>query len=275
LPPISYSIGGKQYVTVLTGSGATGGGILSSGIEKYRTDYHLPHRVLTFVLDGKDHLPPVDLPPLKAVDDPDFHPDLEREQKGAVAFGMTGCLVCHGWNAVGGGSAPDLRGSPYIVSRDAFRAVVVDGTLVTAGMPAFPELPDDQIDAIRQYLRKRSQQLNEQPAAAAGKNPSKGPSQNATFAGTWEVVVDSPVGKQPATGVFKVDGNKIAGRQSSSQGGVDLEGTVDGEHATWSGKAYIPFPVTLKFDVTLDDDDSFSGTLTSAFGTFPVTGTRH
>ena len=272
-PPISYSVGGRQYVTVITGSGASGGGILSSGNAEYRTDYRMPRRVLTFALDGKDQLPATEpLAPLTAPDDPDYRPNAALEEKGATAFGMSGCLVCHGWNAVGGGSAPDLRVSAYPANRDAFHAAV-KGQLVSGGMPAFPEMPDADIEAIRQYLRLRGHQLSEVPAkapsAAKGKSGAVG-----TFAGTWDVVIDSPAGRQPAKGVFTVQGNVVTGRQFSSQGSVDLKGTVEGNHGVWSGKATKPFPIKLEFDVVLDGD-TFTGTVkTGPFGTFPVTGTR-
>ena len=166
---------------------------------------------------------------------------------------------------------------PYPLDRAAFRSVLQDGTLISAGMPGFPELSTDQIEAIRQYLRARARQLIEEPAkAVAGPGVSKPGSggSNASFAGTWEVVVESPVGKQPAKGVYAVEGGKITGTQSSSQGSLDVQGTVDGSHAKWSGTAYVPFPITLEFDVMLDGD-AFSGTVKSGpFGTFPVTGTR-
>jgi quinohemoprotein ethanol dehydrogenase len=275
-PPISYSVGGKQYVTVITGSGASGGGILSTGIANYRTDYRLPRRVLTFALDGRDQLPASDVPPLKAPDDPGYVSNSELETRGATEFGMKGCLVCHGWNAVGGGSAPDLRGSIYPTNRDAFLAAVQGGALVSAGMPAFPELATDDIEAIRQYLRARARQLAEaerQPKAVA-KQTSDRPAGSGTFAGNWDIVVDSPIGKQAGKGAFKVEGSKITGTQSGSQGSVDVQGKVDGSHATFTGKAYAPFPITLEFVVTLDGD-MFSGTMkTGPFGTFPVTGKR-
>jgi quinohemoprotein ethanol dehydrogenase len=276
-PPISHSVAGKQYVTVITGSGASGGGVLSSGIADYRTDYRLPRRVLTFALDGKDRLPAADVPPLKAAADPGFVSNPELETRGATAFGMTGCLVCHGWNAVGGGAAPDLRGSVYPTDRDAFVAVVQGGALVSAGMPAFPELAADDIEAIRQYVRARAQQLTAaatQQAAARNVPKAERAAGGGTFAGTWEVVVDSPIGKQPGKATYKVEGNKITGKQASSQGSVEVAGKLDGSHATWSGKAYVPFPIQLEFDVTLDGD-TFAGSMKSGpFGTFPFTGKR-
>jgi len=192
---------------------------------------------------------------------------------------MRGCLVCHGWNAVGGGSAPDLRGSIYTTQREAFHAVVQGGALLSAGMPAFPELETEEIESIRQYLRARAHQLAEAakaPQVAVNRAQARGDSlkTGGTFAGNWDIVVDSPVGKQPGKGVFKVEAGKITGTQSGAQGSVDVQGKVNGSHATMSGKAYVPFPITLEFDVTLDGD-TFSGTMkTGPFGTFPVSATR-
>jgi len=274
-PPISYKVGGKQYVTVITGSGASGGGILSTGIAKYRTDYRLPRRVLTFALGGKDKIPASVVPELKAPADPTFVSNPELEQRGAVAFGMTGCLVCHGWNAIGGGSAPDLRGSVYPTHGEAFLAAVQGGALVSAGMPAFPELAVEEIEAIRQYVRARARQLKEaesQPQAAASRKAGAAVG-GETFAGDWEIVVDSPIGKQVGKGAFKVEGGKITGTQSGSQGSVDVQGKVDAGHATFSGKAYTPFPISLEFNVTLDGD-TFSGTMKTPFGELPVNAKR-
>ena len=273
-PPISYRVGGKQYVTVLTGSGASGGGILSSGLAAYRTDYRLQRRVLTFVLDGKDQLPKVDPSQMKSPHDPDFKTNGGLEQKGAIAFGMSGCLVCHGWNAVGGGSAPDLRTSAFPANREAFHAVVKKGALVSSGMPAFPEMADDQIEAIRQYLRARGHAIDEDLAKGAASRAAGPAKAGATFAGAWQVIVDSPAGKQPANATYKVEGGKLTGRHESPQGSMDVAGAVDGVHATWSGSAKIPFPVTINFDVTMRADGTFEGTMKSALGNFPVTGTR-
>jgi quinohemoprotein ethanol dehydrogenase len=151
-------------------------------------------------------------------------------------------------------------------------------------MPAFPELAADDIEAIRQYLRARAQQLTlanqaaNQPKTLVDVNGTAAKTGSAagggTFAGNWDIVVESPVGKQPGKGVFKVEGSKISGTQSGAQGSVDVKGTVDGSHATMSGKAYVPFPITLEFDVTVDGD-TFSGMMkTGPFGTFPVTAKR-
>jgi quinohemoprotein ethanol dehydrogenase len=159
-PPISYSVDGRQYVTVITGNGATGGGIMADGLQGYRTDYRLPRRVLTFALEGQDSLPAFEPPPpLARLEDPSFHSNPAVEQQGAMVYAMNACMVCHGTNAIAGGAAPDLRGSSYILDGAAFRSVVRDGALLQAGMPNFPTMTPAQAETLRQYLRARSQQL--------------------------------------------------------------------------------------------------------------------
>jgi quinohemoprotein ethanol dehydrogenase len=156
--PISYSVGGKQYITVLTGNGSQGAGLLATGNAVYRTDYRLPRHVLTFALGGKDSLPAFTPAPLEPPADPDFKADPALVAKGGMLFAGNGCVVCHGMNAVGGGAAPDLRFSPLIVSAEGFHAVLKDSALRANGMPGFPQISDGDVEAIRHYLRFRASQ---------------------------------------------------------------------------------------------------------------------
>jgi mono/diheme cytochrome c family protein len=65
------------------------------------------------------------------------------------------CLVCHGYDAIGGGVIPDLRYSPLIGDAAGFKAVVLDGERKDLGMVSFaPVLKDADADAIRAYLIK-------------------------------------------------------------------------------------------------------------------------
>lgn len=170
--PISYLANGRQYVSVLTGSGSQGGGLLATGNAAYRTDYRLPRQVLTFAIGGADTLPPFELPALVAPDDPDFSLDLERAKNGGLAFANNACLVCHGMNAIGGGAAPDLRYSPVIVDKDAFSAVVKEGALKLNGMPPSPHLSEEQLETIRYYLRARAKQTAMASATGSSSEPS-------------------------------------------------------------------------------------------------------
>lgn len=169
--PISYRANGRQYVTVLTGSGSQGGGILATGNAAYRTDYRLPRHVLTFAIGGNDKLPAFEMPALVPPADPDFEVEADRVMQGAMAFANNACLVCHGMNAIGGGAAPDLRYSPMIVNQDAFKSVVKDGALKLNGMPPSSHLTDDQLEQIRYYLRARAKQA---PAESANQPLSSG-----------------------------------------------------------------------------------------------------
>ena len=67
-------------------------------------------------------------------------------------------MVCHGFQALAAGSGPNLRTSPVILDAAAFRTVVRDGALVSAGMPRFPELDEKTLETIRHFLRLRAQQ---------------------------------------------------------------------------------------------------------------------
>jgi quinohemoprotein ethanol dehydrogenase len=166
-PPISFAVGATQFVTVLTGAGASGSGLFAPASKGYRVDYRMPRRVLTFSLDGSATLPAnPPPPPMVAPDDPGYAPDPALEQQGAVQFASAACFVCHGQNAANSGAAPDLRLSTYPSDRDAFHSVVRDGALVSLGMPRFDELSFEQTEAIRQYLRARARSLG--PPAAPG-----------------------------------------------------------------------------------------------------------
>jgi quinohemoprotein ethanol dehydrogenase len=152
-PPISYSVDGKQYISVLTGNGSQGAGILATGNANIRTDYRLQRRLLTFALDGTANLPETNLPARIPAIDPDFVPDEQKVVAGAMAFAHNACIVCHGINAVGGGAAPDLRYSSIILNELAFKTIVKDGALVSKAMPANPHIDDEQLELIRYYLR--------------------------------------------------------------------------------------------------------------------------
>jgi quinohemoprotein ethanol dehydrogenase len=156
--PISYRVGGKQYVSVvvgMTGTAAIDPRSLGGLIFDYWTQ---KRRVLTFALDGNAELPPAPPPVVQAAPDPDYKPDAALAAKGAATFGFN-CGICHGPEAVSGGTAPDLRSSNILSAGDIFHAVVHDGTRLAEGMPSFKELSESDIAAIRQYIRSRAADL--------------------------------------------------------------------------------------------------------------------
>ena len=67
-------------------------------------------------------------------------------------------MLGHGPGATAGGTAPDLRASTIPLSADAFTAVVRNGSLESRGMPRFSELTDQELEALRHYIRYRARQ---------------------------------------------------------------------------------------------------------------------
>jgi quinohemoprotein ethanol dehydrogenase len=150
--PTSYSIGGKQYVSVLAGYGGTAGSAPSS-IMNVGWKYRGPRRLLTFALGGGQTLPASNPPTLavKAQDNPAEVLDPQELQTGKLLF--MACFSCHGRNLVSAGTAPDLRESAIPLDKDAFQQVVRGGALIQYGMPRFDTFTAAQVEALRQYMR--------------------------------------------------------------------------------------------------------------------------
>jgi quinohemoprotein ethanol dehydrogenase len=157
-PPISYSAGGRQYVTVITGAG---GSLVLKGddYQDHAIGYReQARRVLTFALDGKASLPPATPYRFEPVADPGYVSRPEAEMRGFAVYSQT-CIMCHGRDGdASGGNAPDLRASPLILEPEPFRTIVRDGTLRQQGMPGFDELSPAMVEDIRAYLRMLAQQ---------------------------------------------------------------------------------------------------------------------
>jgi len=150
--PMTYAVGGKQYVAVLAGYGGSAAAI--GPIMNVGWKYRDPRRVLVYALDGKAVLPPSDPPTLKVSlqENPAEVLDPKQAAMGKAIF--IACAACHGRGMVGvGGPGPDLRESSIPLNADAFWSVVHDGALIEHGMPSFAAFGKPQIEAIRQYIR--------------------------------------------------------------------------------------------------------------------------
>jgi len=157
-PPITFMANGRQYVTVISGMGTSFGifGKLSPHSADYRTQ---ARRVLTFVLDGDAPLPQSQAAaasaPLR-----NFSVDAASAERGLPLFEQA-CGVCHGIQAVAGGTAPDLRTSFAASDPNTFRAIVKDGALAANGMPQFEELDDKRLNDLRHYIASRAQLMDD------------------------------------------------------------------------------------------------------------------
>jgi quinohemoprotein ethanol dehydrogenase len=153
-PPITYSVGGRQYVSIL--AGWAGGQMLLGSLSAQHgwVGREHPRRLLTYVLGGNAALPP-SAPPARPtpVDDASFKVDAALALRGRGLYER--CLICHGAGVVAGGFAPDLRASGIPLNAQAF-AAVLHGGLQSRGMPPFPELNNADLTALQHYIRERA-----------------------------------------------------------------------------------------------------------------------
>ncbi|WCT74428.1 PQQ-dependent dehydrogenase, methanol/ethanol family [Sphingomonas naphthae] len=179
--PMSFSLKGEQYVSVLVGYGGTTaalGDVMNVGW-KYGAQMR---RLLTFRIGGAARLPalvPADKV-VHAVDDPAI---VLNEADVAAGRGLSiACASCHGVGFASPGSpGPDLRESAFALDFAAFSHVLKEGRMEN-GMPRFDWLSPDQTRQLYAYLRARSREVlgRRKPAApAAGEAPDmqkmKGP----------------------------------------------------------------------------------------------------
>jgi alcohol dehydrogenase (cytochrome c)/quinohemoprotein ethanol dehydrogenase len=148
--PVTYEIGGEQYIAVLAGWGgvfALAPGELSFKSGRQRNI----SRLLVFKLGGTARLPaaaPVESPPL---DPPPATASPEIVAQGGQVYARY-CGTCHGDSAVSGGLVPDLRYSALLAS-DTWFDVVLGGAMHETGMASFEGvLSRDQVAAARDYV---------------------------------------------------------------------------------------------------------------------------
>jgi len=163
-PPITFKVGQRQYVSVLAGWAGQTAMLGSLSAQHGWVGREHPPRLLTFALDGKGTLPasapPQSPQPLVL---PDFKIDETLVRRGAAVYGN--CLLCHGFDAVAGGFAPDLRASPVVPATAAFDAIVRGGALLSRGMPKFDDLTAEDLTALQHYLRSRARAAAATPGA--------------------------------------------------------------------------------------------------------------
>jgi mono/diheme cytochrome c family protein len=152
--PVTYAVGGRQYVAVLSGWGGMMANS-SPGPQKAAPF----GRVLVFALGGQATLP---VQPARAL--PPANPSSEAFTDAQVELGKTqygkNCGVCHGWGAIGGDLIPDLRRVSAVTDRELWHSIVIDGALQNAGMISFkPYLSPAEAEAIRGYVSHQAQLL--------------------------------------------------------------------------------------------------------------------
>jgi len=156
--PMSYSIAGRQYVSVLVGYGGTTaayGEFMNLGY-KYGAQMR---RLLTFALDGKATIPaaqPRDKT-IHALDDPNL---VLNEADVKAGWGLSiQCAACHGVSLQAAGTpGPDLRESAIALDINSLTELLHSGALLERGMPRFQNLTDEQIRQLHAYIRARARE---------------------------------------------------------------------------------------------------------------------
>lgn len=76
-----------------------------------------------------------------------------------------------------------------------------------------------------------------------------------TFAGSWDVTIDTPIGKIAAVFDITEEGGAIQGTACTDDETVEfLDPVADGNQLTWTQEVTTPMRLTLKFEVTVDGD---------------------
>jgi PQQ-dependent dehydrogenase (methanol/ethanol family) len=151
--PSTWSLDGKQYVSVLVGWGGATGLYVPNPTAQFKA----PGRLFTFVLDGKARLEPVrgiERPMPAAI----AHTATEAEVNQGAALFSRRCSMCHGVAAVSGGSIADLRYAQP-ATYDMLDQIVRQGAYQSMGMPKFDFLAEADLAAIRSYLLSRRKAL--------------------------------------------------------------------------------------------------------------------
>jgi quinohemoprotein ethanol dehydrogenase len=112
---------------------------------------------VVFALNGKAKVPKQPAPYIpQPLLEPDFQIDEKLAERGMNLYWQ--CFVCHGTNVEAKGMAPDLRASPIVLSPEAFALVVREGIKGNMGMPTYQELTDEDLLALRHFIRKKARE---------------------------------------------------------------------------------------------------------------------
>jgi mono/diheme cytochrome c family protein len=148
-PPVTYLVGGVQYLTLMVGWGGAAGLIHPPGGGPSKPGFG---RVLTFAIGGNAKL---DVPRFGHQGPPSLAISMNATpasvHEGGVLFGKY-CFYCHGVNAVAGSGIPDLRYATA-ETHHQFESIVLGGTRESRGMPSFKDvLKREQLPAIQDYV---------------------------------------------------------------------------------------------------------------------------
>lgn len=169
--PMTYSVGGEQYVAIVVGWG--GAYPLAMGALSHLGSLSVNRsRVLAFKIGGTAKLPDATPPAASTQKPPAPFGDKKLLATGAALF-KGYCAVCHGTDAVAGGVLPDLRWSGALGSSEAWAKIVLEGTHSGSGMPSFAAvMKPEMAELVRAWVVQRANEP--QPGGGNLKPPNAG-----------------------------------------------------------------------------------------------------
>ena len=153
-PPITYSINGKQYLSVVAGYG--GVFALQAGLPPKYSGGPINGRIVTFALDSKEQLPKRIANKIMPKP-PESMGDVASIANGEKVYHYQ-CHMCHGAGALGGGVIADLR---YMnkTTHDDFLAITLGGLYTNKGMVGFSnKISEQDAKDIHAYVIQRARE---------------------------------------------------------------------------------------------------------------------
>jgi quinohemoprotein ethanol dehydrogenase len=174
--PMTYAIGGKQYIAVMAGLGGGGQGAFDPPHDTAAYKYGNQGRILAFTLDGGVPPKPAELPPVSPIPEPPSLASVgatpQRLAAGASLFAEY-CTRCHG-NSNGRGATPDLRRLPPEMHQ-LFPRILLEGLFRSRGMPQWNDiLSEEDVASLHAFVVARSWEAyrREKAGSASGYAPA-------------------------------------------------------------------------------------------------------
>ncbi|RGE45637.1 PQQ-dependent dehydrogenase, methanol/ethanol family [Comamonas testosteroni] len=143
--PISFELGGRQYISIAVGWGG------AFGMGDRVADFKSPGTVYTFALGGKATMPERVAYQMNAlVGGLQYDPKLVQE---GGALYNSNCVACHGYPGVSkGGALPGLTYLPAPMI-DHLSTFIINGPATSRGMPNFAgKLSEEEVQKIRAFI---------------------------------------------------------------------------------------------------------------------------
>jgi quinohemoprotein ethanol dehydrogenase len=160
--PMTYTVDGTQYVSVMEGFGI-GASFAGTAALKYQNE----GRILTFKLGGGE-VPKPSLRLAQPLHKPPAQTGTPEQIAAGGALFTTWCSRCHFLGVPA--ATPDLSRLEGIESLDVFKSIVLGGAFVPAGMARFNDvLSAADVDSIHVYLIDQSWANYKRESGAAAK----------------------------------------------------------------------------------------------------------